>query len=184
MTVIDLESRFGLTAVQIKARILNCQGPRGLLSNYPDDVVAIINEQVITKSDVLRGKREQQGRELAAKRYNPEPVSKPCFVWTFHNPGFIKGGWHLYVRTSKHSWAITHARITSFGGEEPVLKIMKMYPCGYLPMFENFYDWKAAFAEHYPARHAAGQGMVIARAKISVSGQLLDVMPIEEEGPR
>lgn len=159
-------------------KYLNALGPRGFLSNYPDDVVCVINGQPVTKSDVRQGKMELQRRRLAIKRCNCGPVSKPCFIWTFHVTGFVMGGWHLYVRTLKHSWEITPTRITPFGGEELTLKIMGMWPCGYLPRSENFYDWKSAFAVHYPARRAARQGMVIARAKISSAGQLLDVMPV------
>lgn len=149
---------------------LNPLGPRGLLFNYPDDVVCIINGRVITKSDVLSRKRERQRRELAAKRRNCEPVSKPCFVETFYVPGPFKGGWHLYVVSLKRSWGITPQQ-----QEALVLKIMRMFLCGYLPMIENFHRWKATFADHYPAERTDRYGRVIARAEISPHGRLLDI---------
>lgn len=159
---------------------LNPLGPRGLLSNYPDDVVCIINGLAITKSDVLSGKRELQRRELAAKRRNCEPVSKPCFVETFYVPGFFKRGWHLYVVSLKRSWGITPQRQEAWGitpqrQEVLVLKIMQMFPCGYLPVIENFHRWKATFADHYPAERTDRHGRVIVRAEISPHGRLLDI---------
>lgn len=152
-------------------------GPRGLLSNYPDDVVCVVNGKPITKSDILYAKRERQRMELAAKRCSSyDSIIKPCFVWTFYNSGLVYGGWWLYVRTLKESWEIDLRR-----QGEMVLKIMRLFPCGYLPIFENFTPWLAAFAKeyHYPTRkRPVRQGMAVARA-VALNDRLVDVIKWE-----
>lgn len=79
-------------------------GPRGFLSNYPPDVIAVINGTPITKGDILDAKRRKQERRLDFIRTSYEPVIKPAFVWEFHVDAFIYHGWHLYVKTLKKDW--------------------------------------------------------------------------------
>ncbi len=124
MTIEDMANKFEL-------------GPRGLLSNYPPNVIAVVNGHPITKNDILHGKRSRQRRILTSKLRQREPLIKPCFV-----------------------------------------KIMAMWPCGLLPMVENFEPWAVAFADgyHYPTRkRPQNQGMVQAWARIDSYGGLLDV---------
>lgn len=158
---------------------INISGPRGLLANYSDDVIFVINGLPITKTDILNVKRERQARQLALKRRTYEPITRPCFVWTFWTnglgeTGFFRGWW-LYIKTLHESWIIDPRYRTDL-----TLKVMRLYPCGYLPMIENFNPWKAAFAATYPyptKKRPDRQGMVIARAKISSNGAaLLDII--------
>ena len=147
---------------------------RGFLFNYPPDVVYVVNGHPVTRADILTAKRERQRRELEWKRRNREPVIKPCFIWTFYNDSWIYGGWWLYVRTLKESYQLRtdleHCLI---------LRIMQLFPCGHLPMLENYNLWKADFARtyHYPITHRPDKnGMAIAWAQISPDGILLDVL--------
>lgn len=146
---------------------------RGFLANYPSDVVYIVNGQAITRADILENKRRRERRRVEWQRRNWEDVTCPCFIWTFYNPGFIYGGWWLYIKTAKESF-----RVTFRNDKEMILKIMDLFPCGLLPIIENFDLWKATFAEtyHRPIKNRPEQnGMVIAWARLSYNGMLLDV---------
>jgi hypothetical protein len=110
---------------------------------------------------------------LAFKRRD-ESIIKPCFVRVFWTDGLGKTGffmgWYLYVETIRNHWLIKDQEIK--------LKIMQLFPCGHLPMVENFERWKAAFAEvyHRPTlKRADRQGLVAAWAEFTVQGKLLDV---------
>lgn len=161
--------------------MINPYGPRGFLSNYPADVIYVINGNPITKADLLRAKRERQRRQLVAKRRNWDPLIKPCFVWVFWTNGLggeagFYRGWWLYINTLHASWNIG----TKWGDQRKLaLKAMGLFPCGYLPMIENFNPWKEAFAGmyHRPTLKRPGkQGMAIARAEVSANGrQILDI---------
>lgn len=154
-------------------------GPRGFLSNYPPDVVMLINGQPITRQDILNAKRERQRRQLQHILENRASQIKPCFIWVFYNDSFPYGGWWLYIRTLRHSWGLNFSRLY---GEEFIIKAMALYPCGYAPVMENFGSWAERFAQKYGRVSSRGdrvQGMALARAKVDCTGWLLDIMPIE-----
>ena len=165
-------------------------GPRGFLSNYPDDVVMVVGGRfgyTVTKGDILDNKRRRQARRLAWKLRPTEPITKPCFVWVFDNgPIFPYGGSWLYVRTLKERWQLgpRHSRGWDFHADTGLtLKIMQMFPCGFLPMIENFGLWKRVFMEtyHRPTRkRSESNGLALARAVISPEGHLIDVVRYEE----
>jgi hypothetical protein len=152
------------------------------LFNWQDDVVCVINGHRITKSDILENKRRRQARRLAAIRACDEPLIKPCFVWVFYNQYWIYHGWWLYVKTLKHSWEISERK--AWNSMKFVPKIMQMFPCGYLPIIENYGRWRETFAEsyHYPTRkRPEKQGMAIAWAKVGAGGHLMDIAKEKEE---
>ena len=70
------------------------------------------------------------------------PVRRAAHAWTFYVPGPFYGGWHLYIRTTSDHWGIPEC-------DELALSIMTMFPCGLLPIKENFYTWKQTFAKVY-----------------------------------
>ena len=167
-----------LTPAQKEKAIKNLLGPRGFLANWPEDVVGLVDGRPVTRGDILASKRRRQERQLARKRYSPDPVIKPCFVWVFYNNGFPYGGWWLYVRTLKNDWQIDRH------GTNLKLPIMKLFPCGVLPIAENFWQWAEAFAAeyHYPTRKRPDKnGLALARAVMSPEGSLLDVIPFNNE---
>jgi len=155
----------------------NALGPRGFLSNWPEDVVMVINGMGITRADILKNKRQRQRRLLQEKMHNYDPVVKPCFVWTFHNKSWLYGGWWLYVKTLKLDWQIDERH-----QPELVLKAMSLFPCGLLPVIENFDPWMAAFAEQYHRptwKRPENQGMAMAWATINSSRSLVDINRIK-----
>ena len=153
--------------------------PRGFLQNYPADVVAILNGKPITKGMLLDVKRDRQRRRLATILKPVEPLVYPAFIWTFHNDSWLYSGWWLYVKTAYRSWQISVGRRHG----QFILPIMRLYPCGLLPIAENFSIWKQTFARVYVrkthTRHL-NQGMALVRAKVSPTGptgDLLEVLP-------
>ena len=166
---------------------LNNLGTRGFLSNYPDDVVYLVNGTAITKADILQYKHACQRRELAAKRRNWSSSIKPCFIWVFWtnglgDTGFFRGWW-LYIHTLKFSREIGLKQ-----DRKLALKVMKLFPCGYLPLVENFELWKAVFATAYyrpTKKRPDKQGMTVAWVEISSSNIIIDIIkkPRRENGP-
>jgi hypothetical protein len=98
---------------------------------------------------------------------------KPCFIWTFFNDSWIYYGWWLYVITAKKRFGINFR-----GRYEPfAVPIMRLFPCGLLPLWENFEVWMEAFARTYPKvtkKRQKKQGMVLAWAKMK-NGELEDI---------
>lgn len=126
-----------------------------------------------TTFDVLREKRERNEDDLKRKRRHP--VLKPCIVWVFYNSGFPFGGWWIYIRTLKKYFGI------NFRGENDlnlVEKIMRLFPCGVLPVFENFRQWAERFSKMYPTKSFGGrkkQGLKYCVCKIDGFGRVKDV---------
>lgn len=136
-------------------------------------VVGSINGVVITSETILEAKRERQRTHLKDLLRDKANVVKPGFVWTFFNPAiFPYHGWWLYVITHKGSWCIDERHDRN----NIALQVMRLYPCGLLPMTENLRAWKEEFARIYPKstiKRPKYQGMVIASVTTDVYGSLL-----------
>ena len=141
---------------------------RGLLANWPDDVIALVNGVPITKADVRAAKRERHARNLARKRNPVEPVWRPAFITVFDNgPIFPYGGKWTGIQTHKHYWTVERQ-----GDQERLrlrLLIMRAFPLGYLPTLAFYALWQEAFMRQYhhpvayrPTRH----GRVVAWALV------------------
>lgn len=149
---------------------------------FNGEIVAIVNGQRITRTDIRRAHQEQQARCLAAKR-RLGPIWIPAFVWVFNNgPVIPYGGSHLYVRTRVNDWWISrhyHYWTAHTGGL--CEKIRKIYPCGIEPGAETFREWKLAFMDQHrrpDERWPDGNGMALIRALVHVEArQLVDVLP-------
>ncbi len=152
-------------------------GGRGFLTNYPPDVVAVVNGRMVTKTDILNNKRHRQSLQLQARRSTDTPIIKPCFVWVFYNDPKIYpfySGWYLYIRTLRRDYPIGFKR-QNLKFRVP---IMRLFPCGLLPMIENFEVWLQKFARIYhrpTSKRPTNQGMVIARAVVSPLAELLEL---------
>lgn len=162
--------------IRTERHLRRLKGPLiSLLWRYPPDTVAVINGQPVTKSDILDAKRTRQARELENKLRSYDNIEKPCLIWTFNNgPVIPYGGWWLYVRTLKHDWCIRKR----YNDIDLTLKIMALYPCGLLPIMENYHKWLREFARHYPkatAKRPRDQGMALARAVYEPGYRLIDV---------
>lgn len=150
--------------------------PRKPLSKKTQTVL-VINGKLITKGDMLANKHRRQRDQLLKKRQPRTSTTKPAFVWTFLNPRFPYGGWWMYVRTLRRSWALTGK---SYG--PLILAAMELFPCGISPALENFRLWKKAFAMQYPratVKRPRDQGMALVSAIVSARGDLLNVSAIQ-----
>lgn len=121
--------------------------------NWPPDVACTVNGHKVTFADIRANKIAKQRRHLARVLECAGPRRRAAHVWVFFVPGWIYGGWHLYLRTINNDWWINKC-------DDLALSIIKMFPCGLLPSEENFYDWKQAFAETYARGSDRKQGMV------------------------
>lgn len=146
-------------------------GPRGLLSAYPPDVVCVINGIPVTRADILRGRQERQVRQLDRKRRSLEDIIKFGFVWVFDNGPIIPyGGKWLYVRTHKREWQIRD--------EQTRLQIMSVFPCGLLPMIENYDLWKKMFISFYHRPDCRRpQGLAVCRVRLDYQGRIKEILP-------
>ncbi len=148
--------------------------PRGILQFLSDDVVAFVNGRPVTKSDILDGKRSRQAKHLQTVR-RMGPVKKPGFVWVFRNAGFPYGGWWLYVLTVARSWELGYRRLGPYS--KFTILAMRLFPCGLLPMRENFGPWMPIFAETYfrpTDKRPTDNGLALVRV-ISDRGNLLGI---------
>jgi hypothetical protein len=155
---------------------------RGLLFNYPPDVVAVCNGIPITRADILRSKRERQKRELYRKRRNPyetQVIYKPCFVWVFDNgPIFPFGGKWLAIKTLKCEWC-------KYVSDDIKLQAMRVFPLGLNPIIGNYRLWQEKFIEayHRPTKNRAmGSAMAIAYAEMT-NGRLTGICANERLNP-
>jgi hypothetical protein len=120
----------------------------------------IVNGQVVTYAELKDSRIEEQKRRLSLILDDGIPLRRAAHIWTFYVPGPFYGGWHLYIRTIKKQWWITSRDCHE--NWSLVERIMKQFPCGLLPIPENFYKWKEAFAKTYRRVSARRrkQGMV------------------------
>lgn len=121
---------------------------------WPKDLAYIINGERVTFAMLREARIQRQAEHLIRKLADRGPVRQAAHIWVFFVPGTIYGGWHLYLRTLKHSWWLKRP-------EGIALDIMAAFPCGILPLPENFYEWKKAFAATYSAdRDGRQQGII------------------------
>lgn len=76
------------------------------------------------------------------KRRNGIVKAIPCIVWVFNNEGkFPFGGTYVLIKTLRSETYL------NFRNEQPdlILRIMELFPCGILPMIENFDLWAEQF---------------------------------------
>lgn len=141
------------------------------MQSYPLDVIKVLNGRPITRQDILDSRRERNVRRLAYNRRSWGNKMKPCFIWVFDNgPVVPYGGWWLYVRIAKRYFQIDDDKLR--------FQIMELFPCGYLPMLENYGLWMPAFAANYhryTKKRPTRQGMALARAVISPGGWLVGI---------
>lgn len=138
-------------------------------------ILSIFNGIVFTVDDARRKRKEDQSHHLQNLMRSQANLVKPGYVHTFLNSAvFPYGGWWLYVDTLEQDWWIEHGGLYKIWP----LKIMKLFPCGYLPMIENYDLWKEAFARFYPRatrKRPHNQGMAMVRVECTSYGSLIDV---------
>jgi hypothetical protein len=145
-----------------------------LFDSWPKDVAYMISDgrnglRRVTFANLKADRIDRQRKRLARIVRLDGPCLRACAIWTFFVPGVIYGGWHLYLKTIEQSnWLRPRTRRDLDG--ELTLQLMQMFPCGLLPIFENFEGWKEAFAHAYTFRKKRGrkpQGIVFGWARCS-----------------
>ncbi len=124
--------------------------------NWPPEIAYKVDGIPVTYKELKAERVKEQAEHLEYILRNTSPVKRAAYIWVFFNPHFPYEGWHLYLRTIKDDWWIRDC-------DELALSIMRMFPCGLLPIPENFHRWKKAFAKTYarPSKRGIKQGMVI-----------------------
>lgn len=105
----------------------------------------------VTWDEIMERRRLRQA-EIMERRLRPaEPTVLPCYVWTFFISGFPFGGWHCYIVTRRFGdISLSFYRRRPSHYMEVAEQVMRAFPCGLLPLAENFETWMAAFAKRYP----------------------------------
>lgn len=113
---------------------------------WPKEVAFIQDGKRVSWAEVKSIRIDRQARHLREVTRWEGSVRHAAFVWVFYQPGlfgFAYMGWWLYLRTLHHDWKFD-LRLARQGLS--ALDIMRRFPCGVLPMEENFEAWKTAFA--------------------------------------
>lgn len=98
------------------------------------------------------------------------------FVWVFEVPGFFFGGSWLYIKTLSHDYGISFGR--GEYNKELIVKSMELFPCGIIPIYENFEVWMKAFAKQYKHvgfKRKKNQGIAKCWCKIDESDCLINI---------
>jgi hypothetical protein len=131
--------------------------------HWPKEIACIINGERVTYAELKKAKSERQRRRLQSILENVESVRHAAYVWVFYQPGlfgFAYQGYWLAIRTLKHCWTFEF-RHEPTGDRVKTIDVMAMFPCGCLPLVENFEKWKERFVKRYrrPGRFSK-QGLV------------------------
>lgn len=119
--------------------------------------------RVTTYADLRREKRERQAERLRRIRQSDLPQVRPIYVWVFHCPGFVFGGWWTWLKgrdweSDKYFWR-----------HRPEMEqaIMDLFPMDDQPdLFGRRHtreQWQRWFARKYCCRHPDGRPRLHAR---------------------
>lgn len=130
---------------------------------------------VVTWKDIHAERAARDRSNVRGKIRDGTQEIKPAFVWVFHNNTDFFGGWYLYIKTLKRDEAI------NFRGTNNKLmeKAMSLFPCGYIPLKQNFEPWMRAFARefaHVGFKRTKNQGLAPCRAVFDDRGYLIDLL--------
>jgi hypothetical protein len=154
----DSDQEMTVTSYVMTRSFADCMGFK-----WPKDLACIVNGERITYAQLKAKRIAEQKERLRRMETEPRPERRAAFVWVFYQPGlfgFCFEGYWLAIRTLKHTWTF------GFRGSEDrsglkTIDIMRMLPCGFLPLQENAEKWKEKFVKTYsrPGRFRK-QGMV------------------------
>lgn len=134
---------------------------------------------VRTWQDVHAERTAKQNSRVSHKIREGTRSIKPAFIWVFHNNTNFFAGWYLYIKTLKDDKAINF-RETNYAVME---KAMSLFPCGYIPLKQNFKSWMRAFAKQFPHvgfRRKKNQGLKKCHAVFDDHGYLIDLLPASD----
>ena len=120
--------------------------------------------EFVTYAQLKVARMKRQAEHLRQVLTIETPVRRAAYLWTFYQPGlfgFAYMGWWAYLRICGQR-DDHQLRLDIVGSEDQlVLRCMELFPCGILPILDNFDLWKEAFGSQYrrPGRFAK-QGLV------------------------
>lgn len=150
---------------------------------WPKDLACIVNGERITYAQLKAERIERQRKRLRSIENAPMPVRHAAYAWVFYQPGlfgFAFMGYWLAIRTLHHTWTFSF-RGTELAGGLKTVDIMRMFPCGILPLSENFEKWKELFVKRHsrPGRFRK-QGMIMGWVECEYEGRWpIKFTPIE-----
>jgi hypothetical protein len=134
---------------------------RGVPCPWPKEIALIDSGRRVTFAELKAQRVERQTRHLRKVEAVEAPVRHAAYVWVFYQPGlfgFAYMGWWLYIRALTYDWAFS---FRSFEAGLTTLDIMRQFPCGVLPLEQNFEQWKPAFAKaHWRPGRFPKQGLL------------------------
>ncbi len=138
--------------------------------HWPQEIALLEDGKPVTWADIHKARTKHQNKRLWWKREYGVNQKRAAYIWVFYQPGlfgFAYAGWHLYIRTLNNSWWIRHNHYD----DTLMLDIMRRFPCGIIPVRENFNQWKEAFAKTYsrPGRFKK-QGLVLGWVEFASNG--------------
>ena len=152
--------------------------------DWPDDAVSahrrcLGDPWVFTcRADVLRERRARMERALANKRASSQPQRRAMYLWVFHVPGFIFGGWWAYLVGV--GGQTVHAGGFKGQLDDALLRqVMDLFPVEnphpLLPLGSS--EWMSLFAERYHRGHHCRrpQGKAVLWALVR-NGNVIEVM--------
>lgn len=128
-------------------------------------------------SEILAEKVARQNRILESKRDCPK--IKPAFIHVFYNNTTFFGGWWIYIITLKKHYSIN---FRNQNNPAMVLKAMELFPCGVLPINDNFNTWANAFANtysHIGFKRKKAQGLVKCWVHLDEYDRIIDLGKIK-----
>ena len=152
-------------------------------SFLPRGVKFVINGEPVTYAQLKAERKaeriKRQREHLRQILISDSPVRRAAFLWCFYQPGlfgFAYAGWWAYLRIcgerEDHQlrWDIVGAE------DKLVQRCMELFPCGVLPIRENFETWKEEFGRQYrnPGRFK-DQGLVPIWVKFN--GRHIEIEP-------
>jgi hypothetical protein len=112
--------------------------------------------QITTWADIGHQKRQRQAERLAYKRTSPYSENvRPIYVWVFHVPGFIYGGWWTYL-IGRGGW--TSGKYLDRDGKT-IRQLMDLFPFGDQTLYGRdltHEQWQIRFAKAFCCRNSHG----------------------------
>ena len=120
-------------------------------SFLPKGVAFAINQgyglKFVTYADLKQQRIDKQRRHLEYVTSVREG-RRAGFIWVFHQPHWIYHGWWLYLRVLGRGDIRIEPGI-GYSFPDLARQAMEMFPCGIIPVADNFELWKEAFAAAY-----------------------------------
>jgi hypothetical protein len=152
---------------------------------WPKEIAFVENGKPVTYAQLLTERKKRQAEHLSRVLDIQPPRRIAAYVWVFLCPGiggFAFYGYWLYIRALGKDWWIDGRSWfrESEHGRNFTLDLMGQFPCGLLPIFENFDRWKEAFAKTYsrPGRFKK-QGLVLGWVELGSNGWPVSFTPAQ-----